>query len=33
MEVDDLQANGVQWAEIDDTRFLKVLGNCSNEND
>lgn len=33
MNVLDLQAHGVKWGEINDTRFLKIIGNCGNDTD
>lgn len=31
MDPIDLQARGVRWGEINDTRFLKITGTCGNE--
>merc|ERR1712224_885361 len=33
MNVIDLQARGVQWGDINDTRFLKVTGTAGNDTD
>jgi len=31
MNVVDLQARGVKWGDLDDTRFLKITGTCGND--
>lgn len=30
MNVFDLMARGVQWGDVNDTRFLKITGTCDN---